>query len=134
MNKTVKLIVKLIMAYITTVVLGLVSGYGITHIDWLLPMVFACVLCIFIFVDTYGKKKDSIYGWVMGSIVSTAYVIGKHVVINDNEGYVSDFSVSDIVSVVVLADIRDVVDNVGWRFQHLIDAHLKKSGGIQWRM
>lgn len=103
MNNTIKLVIKIIVAYITTVMLGIVSGYGITKIDILLPMAFVCVLSVFICVDRYGKRTDSVYGWIVGFIISISYVLGKHVVINDNERYVSDFFIVDIISIAVLS-------------------------------
>lgn len=97
-----KLIVKVIVAYITTLVLGMVSEFGITGIDMILPCVFACALTVYILVDKYGQRKDAIYGWIMGLIVSAAYVVGNHVTINDKERFVSPFSIFDIAAIIVL--------------------------------
>ncbi len=62
MNRALRNIIKFILSYVTVTGVAYVSGYGITHIDIILPASMAVLYCIINMVDHRLILKDKSYG------------------------------------------------------------------------
>lgn len=114
MNKYVKLLVKLILAYLTTVSMAMVTGYGITGIEIILPCLFALAMIVYELADRkiaaglLGDNKEQallkrnlISSAIVGIIFSISVVVGAHIDVWDE--IIISFSVRDIFYFIVLS-------------------------------
>ncbi len=117
MNKTLQIIIKLILSYGITISIASVTGFGITGIDIMLPFVFICAYIITgrvfdgIFLkrdivpnDNTGTYKysvrDIVWAVVPGFIFAVSVVMGAHFDVWNE--VITDFGIKDIVYFVFL--------------------------------
>lgn len=130
MNKTLANVIKFILAYVCTLILGVVTGYGITRIDIILPLL--CILLYFLFdflyerfiaknsdrvllkrvlsLDTYPAediKKDIKYSLPLATVFSLSVVIGRHMLVWDD--VITPFNFLDIPLFILLAFVFAVL-------------------------
>ncbi len=116
MNKTVTNVIKFILAYICTLIIGVVTGYGITRIDVILPLL--CILFYFLFDFLYEKfaikskdfalkralsltdysaddiKSDLKYALPLAIIFALSVAVGRHMLVWDD--VITPFAILDI--------------------------------------
>lgn len=104
MKKIIRPGIKLILAYLTAVSMGIVTGYGITGIEIMLPCIFALALIVYHKADVALKvanKRDIISAIIVGVIFALGVVVGSN--IDVWEQTISPVGIKDIVACPVLA-------------------------------
>lgn len=117
MNKTLQIIIKLILSYGITISIASVTGFGITGIDIMLPFVFICAYIITgrVFDGIFLKRdivpndntrtykysvRDIVWAVVPGFIFAVSVVLGAHFDVWNE--VITDFGIKDIVYFVFL--------------------------------
>lgn len=108
MRKIIRIIAKLILAYLTTVALAVVSGYGITGIELLLPCIFAFAALVYFTADKYmtdvenktSLKRDIWCSVPVGLIFAIGVSLGSHMDVWNQK--ISGFGIKDVFVLVML--------------------------------
>ena len=113
MKKIIEIIVKFILAYLTTVAMAMVSGYGITGIEIILPCVFALAYVVYELAfrhiislatgDDVNKKilkRDMFCSVPLGFVFSLSVTVGSHFDVWDEA--ITRMGVKDIFYVLIL--------------------------------
>lgn len=112
MRKTVSIIIKLILAYVTAVAIAMVSGYGITGIEIILPCIF--VLAYITYHKAYMRltdadtkqpalrlKRDVMCSVPVGVLLSAGITVGAHYDIWNQT--ITPMGIKDILCFAVIA-------------------------------
>lgn len=129
MKKIIRPGIKLILAYLSAVSMGIVTGYGITGIEIMLPCIFALALIVYHKADEALKaanKRDIISAVIVGVIFALGVVVGSN--IDVWEQTISPVGMKDIVACPVLAVFFSAVVLLLFGF---IDKNRKDSSDVK---
>lgn len=93
-KNTIKKLVLLGLAYITGLALSLVSGYGVTGIDILVPCLTVFAGVVYYKAAAVMQKKDLKYVFPVGLIFALTVVVGSRIDMDDK--LFADFSIMDL--------------------------------------
>lgn len=78
-KNTKKYIAVIGLSFLTTIAIAVISGYGITGIELLLPCVFALCIIVYLFAIKKYSKNDLKYTVPIGVILAVASTVGAHI-------------------------------------------------------
>ena len=107
-RKMITCILKLVMAFATAIAIAMVSGYGITGIELMIPCVVALCFILYnktfvLFVGDNRQKtvKELKFTVPLGIIMAVAYVVGSKIDIDDK--IFNSFGAVDVIYILFMA-------------------------------
>lgn len=94
-------IVQLILSYLTMIGMGEVTGYGITGIEIMLPVVFVCCFLLYRYVTEHWNRLDIKYALPLGMLFSLSISLGSCMKVYDGIFY--DFGWLKLFSFLILS-------------------------------
>ena len=106
-RKTITYVLEGVMAFATAIAIAMVSDYGITGIELMIPCVFALCFILYnktanLYLGEYRLKAlaDIKFTGTLGTIMSIAYVVGSKIDIDDK--VFASFGLVDVIYIIFL--------------------------------